>query len=883
MPEPPHVRLGDYLFAVVNLFDESGIRPMRQRWRSIFADKQGIPGAPGYQNLRPEILPWVATSFAGGEGQRVIDPTDEDSFRAFDRAQTIDFSNPGEMRLARQMVQQGTTGAVPTTVEGSAWVDDVGVSTVVGTDRRLNAQGDAVKTDIALTAGQWQIDFYAYSDPSTTIEGSALLEEKGNTTVVGTDIRLKSEKAKVRTTNRTPALGRVTVGARFVLPAPSKGAAHATAKLEVFNQTRDEKIAEVHARMRARGGEDDVATPQVTFKAKSGQTYRYKVTLGSISNANYLAVDYLTEDERETKTLKWEVKDGAAVVASGTADMGGITSSQRVASATVVVAGAVTYTLRVVRQVSLNRPMYVDKGVFVLAVMNDPRVIHFGRKSFIWLFDFSASALVRGLYWDAGLAKWVSVGTVGANGDLAVAAATSDAYEFVALSDKKVYRFKEPATSEVYTAALGDTIEGIAVGGSRLLILTESQANGTVLYDTELEGTPPVTPTQRYAVGNKGIVTAGLPQRMAATRNGAVFFANHGPDCWVYSWDGSAGVPLAKLPTGFNGRAIVHANGVTWVGGGFPAVDPSGNINQRPAIFIVDHSTGEPVQLDIRLYRDEDPVTVLQFMQLFGSDVYVVCDVKSTPKKLRVWRISLRPPIAPFLDQEITLDETQASGTARGLAMTGQDSFVIWSKGGPYRRLTTYNVTTPAVFTSSRYDFGLDEKKRLDEIEIQGVIPAGTRVLVLVETDDSGEFNLAADLTAPGKVQVSSPEETVKFKSLRYQVQLISTDPNATPNPFRITLRAYAPVFEKAFLIMLNCFDQNAVWHLEGQQARGVDGLRYLRALTDTGALVEFEDRYSSKRDEEAESFVVYVQDIDAFYVDRGEAYVLTTLVERVA
>lgn len=876
----PHFRIGDFLFrGAEGFYEETGLRAARRRRRSLFAERQSVAGSPGVQNVRTEDLRWLATSWAGGEGQRVIDATDAESFRRYDRSRTIDLSNPGELRLARQMVQQGSTGSTPTTVEADTWVDDVGASTVVGTDRRLNAVGDAVKKDIALGAGQFQIDFYAYVEAATVIEGSALVIEKDNAAVNDTDMRLKSEGAVVRTVNQSPGAGNVTVAARLLLAAPEQGAAQAVVKLVIWNQTADEKVAEVHADLRTSGGTEAEANPQVTFKAKAGKTYRYKLVLASISKANFVTVDKVTVDPADTKTFTWEIKDGATVVASGTVDMTGISTTQRIASATITSPGK-TYTLRLERTAGASRRFLADKGVYQIAAMNAPRLIELGRGDLLWLVDYSASAASRVLYWDTATDAWVSVGTIGEVGAKASSMAHSDNYEFIALDDKMIYRVKNPSTAEaLVTDPMGDKIVGLTVGGSRLLILTESQANGSMLYHLGLEVDPGATPTECYPVGNKGIIAnIDTPHRMAATKNGAVFFANQGPDCWIYTWDGSAGVPFAKLPPGFKARGIVHSNGISWVGGGFPTVDSTGATNQRPAILLIDHATGDVVQLDVRLHRDEDPTTLLEGMQLFGSDVWVQTEVQSTPRTMRVWRISLRSPIAAFLEHEVTLDETQVDGEARGLAVTGGDAFVVWSIGFPYQRTASFNVVDPAYLISSRYAFALSERKRLDEFEVAGVIPAGCAVRVAYEIDDSGTFEVAGELSAPGVLKVSTPDNHVMFRSLRYGLMPLSSDPNATPGVYELGIRGYLPKFDKTFELLLLCANEGAVWRIDGQQVRGIEGLRYLETLADSGAHVEFVDYFASEKDEEAETFIVTAQDLDAFFLKRGEALVRITL-----
>ncbi len=882
MAEAPDCVIGvmGYQLAV-GYYDETGLRPMRRRYGSLFPGRTNTPGQPGVQNLRDDDLRWVADSFAGGEGQRVIDATDPASFRRFDRAQTIDFSNPGEMRLARQMEQQASTGGAVTTLECSTWTDDVGVSTVVGSDRRLNNEGDAIKVSQALAAGNWQFDFYGYIDPATQILGSALVEETKHTSVSGSTIRLKSEGATARTTNQDPVDGDVTVVAHFTLPAPAKDDAHAAVKLVVYNQTAGEKVAEVHGRLRAHSQTDDTVRLRVSFRAKANKTYRYKVTVGTLVNAPYVAVDWLTVDEGESKSFGWQVKDGATVLASGSVDMKGITESQKIASATINLAAPTTITLVLTRAQGTGRQFYGDRATYHQPTINAPRTIELGLNDLIWMVDYSAGAAPALWWWDAVNTKWVSIGTFGVAGDRAVAMAHGDLWEFVASSDKKVYRGKDGGGVSAYSDAMTNDIVGLAVGGHRLLILTESSADGTTLFDTGLDGTAPVTPTERYSIGNAGVSSPDLPQRMAGTRNGAVFFLNQGPDCWVYEYDGSAGYPIAKMETGFKGRAIAHANGRTWIAGGFPTVDSTGATNERPTVFVIDDATREPVQLDIKLHRDEDPTTVVWALQLFGPDIFVVTEVQETPRLMRIWRISRRDPIAAYLEHEITLDETQESGNPRGIAVTGQDTFAIWSAGGPYRRTTDYNVRDPAIYTSSRYGYGLTEMKRLDEFEVVGVIPEGCSVELSYEVDDSGTEVLVGSLEEPGKLPVSTPDNIVLFRTLRWFARLYSTDVAVSPIIYSIGVRAYCPVFDRTFELLLLCADESSVWHMDGGLRSGSEGIEYLLGLADAGALVYFEDRFSSKDPGRWRTYTVSVQTPDIQYLDNGEGLVRVILQEK--
>lgn len=876
MSDEADVRIGEYLYRVAEgYFEETGLRPMRRRWGSIFAGRQNVSGSPGVQNVKDEDLRWLADSFAGGEGQRVIDPTDDQSFRRFDRATTIDFANPGEMRLARQMEQYQSTGGAVTTLEGSAWAQETAPTTVVGSDRRLDGTGaSATVSTGALGAGQWELDFHAYVDPGTIIEGSVLTEDVGNTEVFGSDIRLKSVGATVRTLNQDPADGIVTVALSAALNAPVSGKNTASIKLVIFNQTNGVKVTEKRLSLTAKDGTNATGQIQVTFTAQAGKTYRYKLVCASLTGANFVTVDRLDITEGSGTVLKWQVKQAALVIASGTVNMAGITATQKVAVASVP---SGTYTLRVERQSGAQR-LYIDKGTYQLATLADPRALEIGRSNRTWLVDASG----RVLYWDAQLDRWILVASLA--GGTARALAHSDAYEFVAMADRRVYRVQQPSTGEAYTALTTDPIVGITVGGSRLFILTESSVSGSILYEAGLADTPPAAVTAKYVVGNGGLgADDDVPQRIAPSKNGCVFFVNQGPDCWVYVWDGASGFAFEKLPPGFRGRSITHFGGLSFVGGGFPTVDATGLTSSRPAIFIIDHAATGAVQMDIRLHRDEDDPTQIEAMQLFGPDLYVLCSVASSPPKMRLWRVALVEPFAPFLQHEIQLDEQAVGGSARGLSVTIEDAFVSWSKGGPWRRIVGYNIVDPAEYISSRYAFGLTEPKRLDEVELVGVIPTGCSVVLSYEVDDSGVVVPFATFTDPGKLPISTPEASILGRSIAFRAQLLSPDPALTPIVYSVGLRGSLIEFERRFELLLLCLDETSVWRLDGSQAPGHEGIEYLYGLADSGDLVEIENRYVSRDPKHARSTVASVETPDAFYVRRGEALVRLTLVERQA
>lgn len=753
MAEKPHVRIGDYWFLLAEGLDETGLlglHPMQRRWQSIFAARQGIPGNPGIQNLREDDLRWEQTSWRNGEGQRVIDATDDESFRRFERSQAIDLVNPGQLQLAKAMAQQGFTGIGPTTINGSSFTDDVGTSTVVNaTERRLNAALDAIKADTSsLAAGSWQIDVYGELEDPTKILGKDLIEFKPSVTPVGDDCRL-SPRAVATTTGHSPPEGDVIITAQmtFLAPVPTdihSPTAQAQWRLVVYDETDGSNVTAGTYNVRmVRGGNTDVES--VTFRPRSGHVYRYRVKLVFEDTGVTTFCNYVTIDPQEHKEITWQVKQGSTVLNSGTQTLRSRTSA-KLASATIISPGATVYTVRVSWTDGSSSKPIVTKAVYEKVGMHDPRCVELGYADKTWLIDYSASAVPSAFYWNPQTAQWVAVATFGVSASKARAMAHSDNYEFVGMDDSKVYRIQTGSVA-VYSAATTDALVGIAVGGNRLFALTETTANGTSLFDTTLEGTPSVAWTSRYVPGNVGVnPDTDLPQRIAGTENGAVFFANQGPDCFVYRWDGSTGVPYAKLPTGFRGRAITYGSGFVWLGGSFPAPDSDGTTRHRPALFLID-SSGVPTELATQLWRDDDPSTHIRMIQLYGPDLWVLAETSASPKTMRLWRVALTT-FSAFLEQEITTDESQASTTSRGLAVNFLDRIAIWGKGNPYLQGRNYQTHGEASLESSRYTFALTEVKELIAIDVDGVFPTVPAF--------TGVQNSAEGGVPPGNVTVAN-------------------------------------------------------------------------------------------------------------------------------
>ena len=885
-------RIGGIWYKVADneqFFAQTGLRGVRRTWRSLFAERQGVPGSPGVQNLREDDLRWLQDSWVGGEGYRVVDPGDDASFRRYERSVGVDLVNPGEVRLARALAQVGSSGGgASTTIQGNTFVDVVGTSTDVGNDTRLNAVGDIVRADASLANGTYQVDYYAYMDPLAVIEGNTFVQVTPTTHNVGSDKFLDTEGAVVEVTGQDP-LNFQTVVTFSGWVNGGGDTQPITLYVTIRDNANDNVIVSKLFVVTPDPPLTDVAWSQaLTFTAAAGKAYKYRIKASVLSPAQVAKLDKVTVDEQDAKTLLWELRDTASTVfASGEVDLQGIQAAGTIVASTSIqiTGGPLTRRFRFTRQAGASRKMLVDKVVYSLVTLNDPRLVELGKGDRFWLLDFSASASPSVLVYDAQNNEWDAVGNIGPSAAKGICQAHSDSFEFFALDNKIVYRANTPAVVAQYTVAATDMPAGIAVGGNRLLILTESQASGSQLFSVPLEGTPNVAlGTAVYVVGNAGISAPNVdePHRMAGTKNGCVFFCNQGPDCWVYQWDGVAGVAVNNLPRGFRGEAIAHGIGITTIAGSLPAPDSDGTTRRRPAVFQLGPD-GVPVELDVRLWRDGDPSTKVVGIQLYGTAIHVQTDlaaIGATNRRMRWWRISLRAPVAAFCEQEVITDQSQATANAGGLAINHRDRVMIWRKGNPYVARETYPTSGYGSLVSSRYAYGVAETKQLIGILVVGQFPAGTSAEVWYATDD-GTFALAQSFVASGGVQIATPDVRVPFKYLQTELRLRTTDATKTPVVFSIDPISFCQIWERTWDALLLCADQTSLWHLDSKQVSGGQALAALFSLANEGGLVELEDNYSSRRAEDREVHFVTVESPDAYFMRRGEALVRVKLRER--
>jgi hypothetical protein len=931
----PDIRLGGMYYRVAPLplvREVFGTRAVRRLWRSLFADRSVVSGDPGVQNVRTDDLRWVVTRFDGGEGQQVFRPQEVGSDQQYFLSDAVDLSIPGAIRLNRQMLQLG--GFVPGGGGGSAggtwtgdlWTDIVGTSTVVGgNNRRLNAVGDIIQSPIpgsVLAAGVHQANFYAHiqNPPNILAKDFPTVDPAGSAPTNGTDHRTldftSGADGPTRVTSgvRSPPPGdvQVTFYLQGVNP-PATGYVIITGHLVIRNG--DDSATEKDVNFTLDSRTDDfttVVTRQITYTAKAGKSYLYRIKYSSLSGTNvnaslvklrFFSVDEELLDQRILTVSVHEDPNGADnILATADVDISAAVTSKEVASLTFTANGTDDYVMRAKRKSGEFQGPIIDKGEFggnaaAPGVLVQPWNVEFGQGDRIWLVDNDPAGPPHFLYWDEPTKEWIGVGATGApNGAKCIAMASSDYWEYALMDDDKVYQGRVAGTVQAYTAAFTNAV-GLACAAARLWVLTESTTAGTRLWELNLDdaGVPLAVPANPvYTVGGTHAIPnpASAPKmtpnksfvrRMAPTASGVVFFVNHGARSVLYFFDAGSETfgGQAIIPTGFRARALVHSEGITYIGGGFPATDTDGVQRMRPAIFAYDGTQRFP--FEARLHRDGDPGSKVQDMELYGTDLYVLTQVDSSPKRMRLWRVSLTSPGGSFLQQEVVAEDTQ---DARAMAVSWRSKILVWGSGNPYVEQSDYVVAGEASLLESIYDYNLTEPKSLTSVSVNAEIPAGCSVEVQYALDPVGDtsgwvFNSAGVFTASGTILVATSSNPVPFVRLALKIILRTDDPAKTPVVRSVEARAYLEKLDKTFDIVLACVDDVAGYHTANQMRTGYERAQNIFDLVDNGAIVELEDLYSSKRPQDATTYLVVLQDPDQFFIEKGESIVKVTVSQR--
>src|SRR3990172_5534910 len=891
------VTLGDFVYRLDARNED--VPPYRRFSRSLFGDN-AIIGGPG-ESLRPEMMTWNITNF-DSEGQLIIDHDDEGSGRRFYQSEGLDFRVPGQFKLNRStMLGMPTSsgGSAVTTFQGNADFTDVtGTSTGSGTDRRLNAVGDIVKsTNVTPGATRSiQADFYLYHEAQqvTTTQGSSFDLKQGQGEVSGTDFTMRQQGTIVGTTDLTGLTAGVSYEVdwyAFASTAPNNRANAPRIRCQV------REVGTIGGE--EKGGRVVIGSPEQSitgtsspadadptqrnfFTPQSGKTYQIVFFLSSLSRryTGYVLADRvsygpaLTPDNKVTISVYNET--GAATVATKTITVTDTSAGILSAAVTYTSAVSTDYSYRVSYADGGQRPS-VDK--VVETYRNDvatgtyaPAMVEIGQGGSVWLVG-TGSGTDDPITWtyDFSTEAWTTRTTItdSAGADTVVAVAHTDTYEYLLTQeDKKVFATTTSAALD-YTAAATATPRGMCIAQNRLLVLGEDSTNGVVVCTYAVDGTSdPYSPTSTVTVSTvTNTPDATLRQRMVGTPTGGRFFVNFGSvTTRIYECDTSQSVPtvrvLAELPDGVKATSIEHSGGITFIAGQFLAESTQTPVS---ALWALDQNG---VLTRVGYFRRDDSVAAAPvYMEPYQNDLWIL-------QGNLIWRYSLITG-GLFLEYEM---QAGTATNARSLCVTQGHVFATFAEGvwiagsvGTYR---TSGAAETGTFTSSINDFGLpfDKKLLYEVVVLTDSMASGTQVKVEYQIDQTGTWNHLGTVEqgTVNRFPVSTGMDEVTFGTLQIRAWLGSTTGTATPVVKGITARALPTTAEDFFELALLLVDEDSQFHADGRQSRGSELAANLWSLRATGTPATLVDAFGTDVKRPA-SYLVRIESIDHQQKSNGE------------
>ncbi len=909
LPNGADISIGGVPFWVDEDYENKlGRRGYIHGGRSIFAGRTDITGKPGAQNLKEDYLVWALTRW-DGEGQVVLDPSDNESPFLFYRSEGLNARVPGQLSLNKSLLSETvSTTSSTTTWQGAAdFADITGASTTSATDRALTSVGDQIAASSSVTPGaaNVQMDFYLYvapfSDTATTIQGSTLNKVDGSPQTSGTD--------KVLTRGDTVWTSQISSGSELNAGETTRVELYASVTNILRGAMVRFQIIDVtgHQENVVAGGLYDLDTASgtpfqaLTFIPKTNHDYRVKVAIpgGTEPTPVETTVDkilYGPEVTNDSATIEVYNQTGGATLSSAVVDItlqgaGGSEPGSVTASISFASVAATAYRARVSRT-SGKQKIWTDKVIAKVLTgatwVIDDIELGLGAQTSgvftpkVWAVahDAAASADNIAFAYNPSTDVWDSVATLdtatGA-GLTCYAMAHSDAAEYALLSSNEVVSWTAAGTDTLRATNI-PAAAGMTVAQDRLWVMSEGSA-GTTIYSSPLEtvnGNITTDTATRSVVINSKTKTpdTSLRQRMCGSPTGARFFINYGDiTCKVYEVDGSGASleprELADLGAGIKGTCIAYVGGLTFIGAQFYGDSTASDTDKKPRSVLYAIDQNGVLQL-VEFFREDSPdVRPPEFLFPYQTDLYVL-------QGDYVWRHDLRGG-GLYLEYELT-PATPANQRAlavlfgRIFAAYTSEIFVAGSLG-TYRRSSASGGNT---LESSIFDFGLPSvSKALAKIEVMcDTLDSGTQVAVEYQTDQSGTWVLAGQMTA-GKIQTFYVEG-VSFSTLQIRLRLSTSDGVHTPILKGVMVWASSATDEEYFDLSLRTDDQDSFNHIGNEQELGSVKSGALMTLWRNKEVTTLIDGYAEE-ESAGQSYLGTIEDLRIEQTMEGEGRAVLT------
>jgi hypothetical protein len=147
---------------------------------------------------------------------------------------------------------------------------------------------------------------------------------------------------------------------------------------------------------------------------------------------------------------------------------------------------------------------------------------------------------------------------------------------------------------------------------------------------------------------------------------------------------------------------------------------------------------------------------------------------------------------------------------------------------------------------------------------------------------DDEPFISVGSFTKSNRLVISGPDQPASFTFVQIELELHTTDPLITPVIYSLELKAWLQKLDKAFELLIQCFDESSTFHIAGDAVPGGEAIDYLFDLaTETGGLVEFEDAYTRNDPADSQVYNVLLEEPDLQMLQAGSGLVHLRLTER--
>lgn len=868
--------------------------------RSLFRPGTDITGRPGAQNIREERMLWHQTDWSGGEGQVILDGSDDDSARRFYRSEGLDFSVPGQVSLNKSSIAtvppDGTAGGT-STIQGNSFTDVTGTSTTVNTnDRRINLTTPDVIESASFTpgAGVTSATLYAYKEAlqTTTIEGSSFLLKDGDGDASGTDFRLKSVGSMAQSTSLT-SLGTSPYTVTFNVNATASTTQYAAeVKLLIVDTTgnNDDVVASEVISV------PNVTQKSITFTPSNSKTYRARVRwLSKTGSTQRVTIDSIThglagQPTSVTVFVRNHTDGNTTNLPSHTIQL---QNSSTAAAVTLqwTATAAKAYRVRVQYNSGPQRPV-VDKLEHAVQTTGTGWILPEmakGLEDKVWLAGYRSGNDAQTWSYTVGTDVWTL------EEDLAAVTATQPFPGLVCTSKFMYLNFASEAANftgsseDNYANPPATHVQDMTIAQNRLFMLKESTGAAAVIYafplDQDVSGGALTSGSSGYATAAvadylnplaSGAGSYVYPQRMASSATGAKFFVSlAGVQPVIYEVNNATGTLVvtswAHLPFGVQATAITHVSGVTFVAGQYTAESDETPIT---ALWAIDENR-EVTR--VAILRQDDPyVEPIIQMEPWQNDIWML-------QGKYMWRYSLQTG-GIFCEYELNPED---ASYAYGLTVMSGRQWALYQQssatnvGGvvhvtgtvdTYRQAT---VVGGCAYTSSVYDYNLPGvTKMLRRIQVvTDDLPADTSISVEYQVNQDGTWLPAGEHVtgAETTIIVSDASTLVEFRTLQLRVTLNSATGTSTPTLKAVIVESLPSEYEEFFDLMVLTEHEDSGFHVDGLQREGGDISSALFGLWRTGQPATFVDGFAYDRVGFNPEYLVRVEDVDASNDEIGE------------